>query len=371
MKKYLFIILLALLPMVSNAYDFMVNGVAYKILSLSDLECEVTDGFVADNEGKLVIPSTVEYKGRVFKVLGIGDISIGATEHNSITELVLEEGLSYIGSYAFWGQRIETIRIPKTITSIKTSAFLENKGHKIFVTGTWVSEPPINLIIEDGDELLSYNVENPFFDPPFTCCRFTYLYLGRSVNNQFFSTTITSVEKIVIGDQVKELTTEMLGGYTLSKLKTLVIGKGLEMVPYMQEGDNIEEIFVRTEQPQMSLGFNDATFVMATLYVPRGSKEAYMNADVWNKFWTIEEYDLQTIIPGDANGDGKVNVTDVVEIVNDILGNPSAKFNKDAADVNGDGQVNVTDIVEVVNIILSTDAHAVLTSPILKEYVQK
>ena len=266
---------------------------------------------------------------------------------------------------------METIRIPKSVTSIKTNAFSENKGHSLPITGTWVSEPPINLIIEDGDELLSYKVENPFFDGPFYRCCATYLYLGRSVSNELFRNGLTTVEELVIGDQVKELTTEMLGGFTLSRLKKLVIGKGLEAVPYMQEGDNIEEIFVRTEQPQTSLGFNDATFAMATLYVPKGSKETYMNADVWKNFWTIEEYDMQSLIPGDANGDGLVNVTDIVEIVNDILGHPSDKFDPIAADVNGDGQVNVTDIVEVVNIILSTDAHAVLTSPILKEYIQK
>ena len=62
-------------------------------------------------------------------------------------------------------------------------------------------------------------------------------------------------------------------------------------------------------------------------------------------------------IPGDANGDGVVNVTDIVEIVNAILGHPSDKFNEEAADVNGDGVVNVTDIVSVVNIILSSNAH--------------
>lgn len=292
MKKLLFFTVMALLPIVTNAYDFMVNGVAYKILSLNDLEVEVTDGFVADNEGKLVIPSTVEYKGRVFNVLGVGDISIGATTYNSITDLTLEDGLTYIGSYAFWGQNIETIRIPKSITRIKTNAFYQNKGHSLPITGTWVSEPPINLIIEDGDEILSYNVENPYHDGPFARCCATYLYLGRSVTNKVFTGGImTYVEKFVIGDQVTELTTEMLAGYTLKSLKTLVIGKGLSIVPYMNEGDNIEEIYVRAEQPQTSLGFDDGTFVTATLYVPIGSKESYMNADVWKKFWSIKEYD--------------------------------------------------------------------------------
>ena len=64
---------------------------------------------------------------------------------------------------------------------------------------------------------------------------------------------------------------------------------------------------------------------------------------------TIEGPDF---IPGDANGDGKVNVSDIVEIVNKILGNPSGKLIEEAADVNDDGKINVTDIVLVVNIIL-------------------
>ena len=64
--------------------------------------------------------------------------------------------------------------------------------------------------------------------------------------------------------------------------------------------------------------------------------------------------DVQKVIAGDANGDMKVNVSDIVEIVNDILGKPSAKYNRTAADVNGDGQVNVTDIVNVVNIIMTS-----------------
>ena len=62
---------------------------------------------------------------------------------------------------------------------------------------------------------------------------------------------------------------------------------------------------------------------------------------------------INNIVMGDANGDGEVNVADIVEIVNDILGKPSDKFVKAAADLSGDGEINVTDIVMVVNIILS------------------
>jgi hypothetical protein len=61
----------------------------------------------------------------------------------------------------------------------------------------------------------------------------------------------------------------------------------------------------------------------------------------------------KNIIMGDVNGDGVVNVTDIVATVNYIMEKPSDGFNKDAADLNGDGKVNVTDIVKMVSIIMN------------------
>lgn len=58
-------------------------------------------------------------------------------------------------------------------------------------------------------------------------------------------------------------------------------------------------------------------------------------------------------ILGDANGDGILNVTDIVATVNYIMEKPSDDFNKKAADLNGDGDINVTDIVKMVSIIMS------------------
>jgi subtilisin family serine protease len=55
---------------------------------------------------------------------------------------------------------------------------------------------------------------------------------------------------------------------------------------------------------------------------------------------------------GDANGDGLVNVLDVVAIVDYILGENPQPFISEAADVNDDSLINVLDIVGVVNKIL-------------------
>ena len=55
---------------------------------------------------------------------------------------------------------------------------------------------------------------------------------------------------------------------------------------------------------------------------------------------------------GDANGDGVVNVADIVEVVNYITGRPSERFNPMAADVNGDGHVDEKDLPGIVDPIL-------------------
>lgn len=56
---------------------------------------------------------------------------------------------------------------------------------------------------------------------------------------------------------------------------------------------------------------------------------------------------VQTTPTGDVNKDGKVNILDIVAVVNYSLG--ESDENLSAYDVNGDGNVNILDIVMVVN----------------------
>ncbi len=62
----------------------------------------------------------------------------------------------------------------------------------------------------------------------------------------------------------------------------------------------------------------------------------------------------EQFVKGDANGDGVVDVADVVAIVNYILNKPGENFNEKAADVNNDSVIDVADVVAVVNIILTS-----------------
>jgi len=61
---------------------------------------------------------------------------------------------------------------------------------------------------------------------------------------------------------------------------------------------------------------------------------------------------LAEAVPGDANGDGEINVSDFTAIASRIMGNPPASFVEKAADVNEDGEINVGDLTGVATIIL-------------------
>jgi len=56
---------------------------------------------------------------------------------------------------------------------------------------------------------------------------------------------------------------------------------------------------------------------------------------------------------GDVNGDGQINILDLVQIANLIL-ETSTPLYECAADYNGDGQVNILDLVQIANYIIST-----------------
>ena len=55
---------------------------------------------------------------------------------------------------------------------------------------------------------------------------------------------------------------------------------------------------------------------------------------------------------GDVNMDGNTDISDVVAIVNYILGSEPNVFNRTAADLNKDNSIDISDVVRILNLIL-------------------
>ena len=106
-KKTLLLFILLLSTLTVSAYDFLSNGLYFKILSEEDATCEVASAY--DNDypestysGYVIIPETVfDYFSKTdYTVVGVG-------------------------KYAFYNSQLEGISLPSTITKIDESAFTD------------------------------------------------------------------------------------------------------------------------------------------------------------------------------------------------------------------------------------------------------
>ncbi len=109
-----------------------------------------------------------------------------------------------------------------------------------------------------------------------------------------------------------------------------------------------------TGSKQITVGWSSSVLVngscVLTVYTSGiRNQEGIAGSTSRNLTWTAEA----DVLPGDVNGDGKVNVTDIMALSKYIMGTTPANFVPANADVNGSGTINVTDIMGTAKIILN------------------
>lgn len=73
--------------------------------------------------------------------------------------------------------------------------------------------------------------------------------------------------------------------------------------------------------------------------------------DMGGESQTID-FSLVNFIKGDADGNGRIDVSDVTATINHILGRTPEKFDTKAADMNDSGKIDITDVTLIINRIL-------------------
>jgi len=91
---------------------------------------------------------------------------------------------------------------------------------------------------------------------------------------------------------------------------------------------------------------------LANLYIKSTAEDGYPYDIVVKRIYRVPVGSAVVKTVGDANGDGEVNVSDVMLTVNYVLWTAAEGFVFDNADINADGEVNVTDVMGIVSIVL-------------------
>ena len=116
------IICIITFPLSSFAYDFEVDNIYYKVISLDDMTCE-TVGCKQDLT-TLVIPADVSYRSKTFKVVKIGHES-DEKDYKSITNVEIPNSVIEVGDSAFFNcSSLTSIDIPNSVIKIGKYAFL-------------------------------------------------------------------------------------------------------------------------------------------------------------------------------------------------------------------------------------------------------
>lgn len=127
------------------------------------------------------------------------------------------------------------------------------------------------------------------------------------------------------------------------------VNQGYEFTGWYENGVKLTDV----RSFQYLTGYSDATLVAhfrelpPEPFIPNNPSEPSTPDDG-------QEVDIQTLKTGDANGDGSVDVTDAVAVINAYLSGNNDSINVGVADVNHDGLIDITDAVAIINLYLNS-----------------
>ena len=319
--KHLFTMLLALIAVTANAQDFVVDGICYNILSEDDMTVEVTEspyGYAGD----VVIPAEVTYDGGTYSVTTLGEdafydcddlvsvdmpsvTAIGGAAFASCNALtsVSMPSVTAIGEKAFyWCSALTSVSMPK-VTTIGERAFDDCDAL------TSVSMPSVTAI---GDwAFASCNALTSVSMPKVTAIgnyAFGYCYALTSVempevttigNGAFYHCDALASASMPEATTVGKDAFRYCCALTSLDIPASVTTIGSDA---FDGCSSLASVYCHWEQPlECDPEFTSEVLMNATLYVPKGTIDAYRSVDPWRWFINIEEGNYSGIADATAS----------------------------------------------------------------------
>ena len=332
---------------------------AQKTFVADDFNCKVIgDGAVEITgatsavEGTLTVPATVKDGGAIYTVAAIG---AEAFKGAAITgaDLSGATGLKSIGESAFAEcKQLKTVKFPaleqSSLTKIGALAF----HHDTSLISMNLEDTRIEVL----ESLFTKDLNDEVgFD------NLTVLSLPNTLKEiKSYALQFLGIRDITIPSSVTTIGSGILEGNIYLKN---VIWKDAQVTSLPKNtflgDDALQAVYFLTKETIEPGGLTDMHFFMChkdrlNVYVTKASYDVLVENGYNNEesVYSTLVGDVDWVI-GDANGDGFINVVDIVEIVNYIEGNPSASFNIKAADANQDGNVNLADVKYITNMIMA------------------
>lgn len=364
-KVFLFLTIVAFCFMIVNAATtFTVDGYKYTVISEDESTVEFGTGAkYGKTKTNVVVPATVEYGGKTYTVIGIGQYAFGSESGNTTTLLTVElpNTIQYIGKYAFsYCGKLQNFQLPQNLETISNSAFeyaFTDGGTTIIVLpesvktlehSVFLNAPLETLVVGKNVESIGDNVANKVENLVYNATNASYITNNTSgvPSATDYSSAFSVNSSMVIGEDVCELPiclVEFRTGYNADliipdkvqrivagtfKLESgnsiiiqeLVFGKNVKLIeanafPHSGNTTIVNNITCRSKIPPVVFeketaatpSFNSSiNFNNCSLKVPVGTENTYRLADFWRTFVVNMEEDeeLGDYSEGQVSSDG-------------------------------------------------------------------
>lgn len=267
MKRLLTLLAFVAMSITTFAYDAYVGGLYYNLKSTTK-EATVTykKSGTGSYSGSIIVPEKVTYNGVEYNVTTIGADAFSRC--SGLTSVTIPNSVTSIEIYAFYNTpSLESVILGNSVTSIGSSAFTSCSS----LTSVTIPNSVTSIgsyAFNDCTSLTSVTIPNSVTSigsSAFRGCSNVKELIYADGCTTALNTGLTKIEKIVIPNSVTSI-----ADYAFSQCY------------------DIKDVIVGWKTP-LEISSNVFSYIDATLHVPAGTKEAYMNADVWKKFKIVDD----------------------------------------------------------------------------------